>query len=328
LNRPVICLTPVKNEAWILETFLQCASLWADHIVVADQGSTDDSVDICGRFPKVRVVTNDTSDYSEQYRQKLLLRAARSISPDAILIALDADEFLSANSLQSQEWTTLKELPGGTSIEFPRIDVDPGAMTYFYHTVEDGNMAFDCGYVDDGASHRGTEIHSTRVPHPPGAPVFRCQECIVLHYQFVSPNRVDSKHRWYMCFERIKYPEKTADDIVRMYTWMKNKTWNRRSLEPRWLAGYQEMEINVTNFDDSGPFWWDWEVLRMFRAYETKKFKALDIWDVDWEQIRQIGLSRGMEGLPETRIKPPKAPGSPLIKIVRLARSLVRRLAF
>ena len=37
----VIALAPVRNEAWILERYLRCAALWADHVVVADQGSDD-----------------------------------------------------------------------------------------------------------------------------------------------------------------------------------------------------------------------------------------------------------------------------------------------
>jgi hypothetical protein len=32
----VICIVPVKNEAWILGNFLTCAQKWADHIIVAD----------------------------------------------------------------------------------------------------------------------------------------------------------------------------------------------------------------------------------------------------------------------------------------------------
>ena len=36
----VICLTPVRNESWILERFRPGASMWADHIVIADQRRT------------------------------------------------------------------------------------------------------------------------------------------------------------------------------------------------------------------------------------------------------------------------------------------------
>ncbi|GAG56902.1 unnamed protein product, partial [marine sediment metagenome] len=51
MKRPkIICLTPVKNEAWILDNFIKCASLWADHIIIADQDSTDDARKIAKKY--------------------------------------------------------------------------------------------------------------------------------------------------------------------------------------------------------------------------------------------------------------------------------------
>lgn len=40
----IVCLTPVRNEAWILERFLKAAELCADHIVLADQDSTEPKI--------------------------------------------------------------------------------------------------------------------------------------------------------------------------------------------------------------------------------------------------------------------------------------------
>lgn len=41
-EKPIInYLTPVRNEVWILDRFLKAASFWADHIIIADQMSTD-----------------------------------------------------------------------------------------------------------------------------------------------------------------------------------------------------------------------------------------------------------------------------------------------
>jgi len=75
----VICLTPIKNESWILDRFIQCASLWADHIIIADQQSTDESRVIAGRYSKVTLIENSSATYSEKERQQLLLEAARKI---------------------------------------------------------------------------------------------------------------------------------------------------------------------------------------------------------------------------------------------------------
>ena len=101
MKKPLVfCLTPVKNEAWILERFLSCASLWADKIIIADQGSTDGSKEIAAKFAKVITIDNPSTVLNEFNRQQLLLAEARRISSDPkVLLALDADEFLSSNFL-------------------------------------------------------------------------------------------------------------------------------------------------------------------------------------------------------------------------------------
>jgi hypothetical protein len=107
MERPkLICLTPVLNEAWILERFLKCTSLWADHIIIADQRSTDGSREIARRCPKVTLIDNRSEVFNEPERQQMLLAEARRIPGAKILLALDADEFLTANFLTSPEWET------------------------------------------------------------------------------------------------------------------------------------------------------------------------------------------------------------------------------
>src|SRR5438874_9968323 len=69
----VICLTPTKNESWILERFIKCASAWANRVVVADQDSSDDSREIVRRHPAATLVENPASNYDEGARQRLLI---------------------------------------------------------------------------------------------------------------------------------------------------------------------------------------------------------------------------------------------------------------
>src|SRR4051794_21317449 len=100
----VICVTPVRNESWILDRFLRAAELWADHIVVADQASTDGSREIAEGFEKVRVIENTAPAYDEGARQRLLLDAAREIPGRRLIVALDADEALAAGWEDTAEW--------------------------------------------------------------------------------------------------------------------------------------------------------------------------------------------------------------------------------
>src|SRR4051812_20136261 len=101
----IVVITPVKNEAWILNRFLQVTSQFADRIIIADQNSTDESVSICQRYLKVTLVRNEFDEYDEASRQRLLIQMARELVPEPkILLALDADEILAANATTTSGW--------------------------------------------------------------------------------------------------------------------------------------------------------------------------------------------------------------------------------
>jgi len=75
MGRPtVICMAPVRNEASILDRFLQCASLWADRTIVGDHCSDDGSREVASRYPKVDLLFEDSPDFSEGPRRAPLVR--------------------------------------------------------------------------------------------------------------------------------------------------------------------------------------------------------------------------------------------------------------
>src|SRR5690242_9248978 len=122
----LICLTPVKNEAWIFERQLQCSSLWADNIIVGDQMSTDGTREIAQRFPKVRLLDNKSPGYDEGERQRIVFEAAREIPGKRILLAIDSDEAVTANWMTSSEWNALRDAEPGTVIRFQWVNLLPG----------------------------------------------------------------------------------------------------------------------------------------------------------------------------------------------------------
>ena len=308
MNRPnIILLTPVRNEAWILKPFLDCASLWADHIIVADQFSEDESRDLTAAYPKVTLIENPCTEFSEVERQRLLIAAARRFPAPRLLVALDADEILSANVIDSPEWEEALKQPPGTILEFAKVELIGSTERYFLHSVEDKNAAIPFGYLDDGAPHQGGVIHTCRIPEPAGAPRFRLNEVLVLHFSRIDLRRADSKDRWYRCFERITFPEKNLLTIHRLYDFFERlkDEFKIRTTREYWFANYEKAGIDL-NISKSGTiFWWDWEILRMFNRYGIAPFRHLDIWSVDWEALRLQGLSRGVSGIPETPIEVP-----------------------
>ena len=113
MERPkIICLTPVKNEAWIIEKFIMCASLWADYIILSDQSSEDGTREIAKKYPKVIIIENlYRGEYDEWKIRNILIKEARKIKGKNIFIAVDADEVLTPNLFGNLEWEKLFKLP-------------------------------------------------------------------------------------------------------------------------------------------------------------------------------------------------------------------------
>ena len=149
----IVCLTPVKNEAWILDRFLQCASLWADHIIIADQQSNDGSREIASKYSKVILVNNPSPTFNEPERQKLLINEARKIPGSRLLITLDADEILTANFKDSPEWQTILQAPIGTVINFQWVNLCPDMKNCWIP-----NRDFAWGFIDDNSEHLARKI--------------------------------------------------------------------------------------------------------------------------------------------------------------------------
>ena len=104
-NEPIIIVVvPMRNEAWVLEAFLTCTSSWADFIILADQHSDDGSREIAARFEKVVFVDNDATEMNQAAARLLLFKEVDKIPGDKIVMALDADEFLSEGFDKTEGW--------------------------------------------------------------------------------------------------------------------------------------------------------------------------------------------------------------------------------
>jgi glycosyltransferase involved in cell wall biosynthesis len=265
----IICLTPVKNEAWILEKFLKCASVWADRIIIADQNSDDGSPDIARRFPKVQLIENDSKEFNEPERQKLLIDEARKIPGPKILIALDADEFFSANFSKTRDWELIQKAVPGTIINFHWACVLPDRKKYYIYPGE-----FPLGFVDDGSDHQGKIIHSPRLPIPDDNPSVLVKGFKVLHFATIDFERFKSKVRWYQCLEYIK--GRWEGRLIDLYRWYHRDFHIPgeyiKTLPDEWIKGY-EAEIDLLDITEEPYYRWDIEMIRLFADEGTKNFE-------------------------------------------------------
>ena len=276
-----LCLTPVRNEAWIIDPFLAAAKLWATDVIVADQGSTDGTLERMRDTPGVDVVVNASTSYDESYRRRLLLDRARLIRGKRILIGLDADEAFSANCCSSEEWKKLDAAKPGTILRFRWVNILPG----FEHAwIPSEPTVF--GVVDDGSNHEGQRIHSSRFPHAPDAPMLDFTEIVVLHFQYVAWERMISKHRWYQAWELKSHQKKGPLQIFRQYHHMHG--WSRDEIHPvrpEWLDGYDRAGVDFRSLKPEPITWWDHEVVQMLCHSGPDSFRKLAIWNRDWNGV-------------------------------------------
>lgn len=302
--RPVVVLTPVRNEAWILDAFLGVTTQFADRIVVVDQSSTDSSREICAGYEKVIVIENPSPEYDEAARQRLLLRTARELVPQgAVLLALDSDELIAADALGHPAWASMRCAAPGSVLLFHKPDLVAGLKEC---------VCFDApwplGYVDDGAAHTGTVIHSLRLPTPEGAARIAVEGVTILHLALVRPLAQRAKYRLYAVTENLRGTTHllrrragyaAARDLA--------KHGRRCAVPDSWLAGWKGQGLRLTGFPQPEFYWQDFEALRILSRQGARRFWFDDLWAFDWEACRRYGLSTGEPDMPPVPIPTPPA---------------------
>jgi hypothetical protein len=277
-----VCVTPTRNESWIIKQFVAAAELWASHIIVADQGSTDGTLQQLQSMPRVDVVINDSPVFDETHRQRILLERARQLEGRRILIGLDADEALSANCVETEDWHKMESAAPGTILRFRWVNILPG----FNEAWIPPNRV-PCGFVDDGTVTSGKRIHSPRVPNPPGAPILDLDDIVVLHFQYVLWERMVRKQRWYQAWEHLKHQQKGPLEVFREYNHMYG-SWEQKeihSVQPEWLEGFDRAGIDFRSLKCEPVTWWDREIVQMLREHGPARFRRIAIWDEDWNAI-------------------------------------------
>lgn len=286
-DRPrIVVVTPVKDEAWVLDTFLSATTSWADEVIIADQQSTDGSLDIARRYDRVRVIENDSQEYDEGYRQRLLLREARKVPAPRIIFALDADEVLSANVLDTDFLERVRRLPPGSGIRMRWPHVFPGLERAF---VPPDFTYF--GFVDDGSSHTGHKLHSKRLPVRRGAPQLTTEELVVLHLSTLAWERSMAKMRWYQCWERLNLSDKRPVQLYRQYHPFDGAfSRNIHPVNRAWFKAYAQYDITIPTQFLASAARLDEDVLGWILKHGPRHFAKLDIWNVNWfERARELG---------------------------------------
>lgn len=300
----IIVITPVKNEEWILDRFLQVTTQFADHVIIADQLSTDRSPEICRQYSKVTLIENNSKKYDESQRQLLLIQKARELVPgQKILLALDADEIMAANAPTTVSWQTMLAAKPGTIFYFQKQDLYPTPEHYITY-----QQFFPLGYMDDSAEHVPKKIHSTRIPTPDTSQRLYFSEIKILHYTWTRPECELAKKRMYSLIENIS---KTKNLAQRRQAYSVKNTYmksNKKLLATptEWFKKWEDLGIDMRTITHYKYYWQDIEVLRLFCEHGTRRFWSEPIWYFNWEACRIYAEKQGYTDIFKKEVnKPP-----------------------
>lgn len=280
----VVVLIPTKNEDWILERFLEVTSIFADFIIIADQQSCDSTQEIALKYPKAVFVKNPQTDYDEGSRQILLIEKARElVKGKKLLIAIDADEIITYDSLFAKEWDTLKNLEIGTRIYMKKPDLLSDVTKYLDYPDH-----FLIGYLDDGRAHVGKKFHSERLPQSERN--YFCKEIRFMHLALVRDKEYNSRQRLYSIMENINETD-SLQIRYRKYSRLFQKIARNhlvKTIPHAWMAGYEQLGIDFTHFLSSENNNFNRQILQKFEIYGMQRFWWDDIWYVDYDSIKVI----------------------------------------
>lgn len=297
LNLIQIIMTPTRNEAWVLRAFLECNSLWADYIIIADQKSTDGTREIISEYQKkwekshqcqLIMIDNTNPEFNEPERQALLVAKAREVAKgrDTLLWGLDADEILPANWQETEDGKHILNSETGDVFWFKWANLSPDKEHY-------GDAIYQPWlFHDDGVEPHGNYVrnmHSMRIPYPKDEKqMYYVKDFRVLHCGFLNPQRTIAKSRFY-----------------KFVDWERNKT-NVIKLE-RLYGGHDYADVAFDTpykldtksiaypFDlwshilmKSKQTWFDDYVYERIGRYSVNQMRKLYIWDKDFIENYKI----------------------------------------
>jgi len=287
---------PVRNEAWCLGFTLRVAVKWCDRVIVCLHNCKDASPEIVKDVQKesdfrVTFFGDGSDQWNEMPMRNELLTVARGCDATHIAV-IDADEFLTANLLPSDEERRqgsahihdyLNVLPAGQLLELPGYNMrempgQPLTMRYHANGVW-GSRWFATAFMDSPALNwQGDRFHH-REPFGCGwnrwRPVHQGYGGTI-HLWGASERRLRAKHCLYRLTERLRWPSKPVQDIERLYSLATSprEPWTYHALPPTWIEPYADLMQYL--HIDADP-WQEAEVRLLLQTYGRERFAGLDL---------------------------------------------------
>jgi glycosyltransferase involved in cell wall biosynthesis len=297
----IIALLPVKNEAWILPTYLSSVLKIADKIIALDNGSTDNTRAILESAGAIVIPYSDSGEINMSYLRMELLEAGRRAG-GTHFIWLDADEAFSSPfnengreiiaGLRPGEKLSLRWITLWQSTSHYRDDGVWNDLYKDFIVCDKPGQGFTDQFLSE-ARTPGQNNSIKRLPESKG---------VVLHFQFVAWQRVILKQSYYRMRELIE-KRRSARRINATYSiTLPSSTITTREAPSDWFKNL----ILPKEFGEESTGWYIEQIFQWFDKYGIQFFEPLQIWQIeelDREFIKKIGRSPKSRTYPDGLIR-------------------------
>jgi hypothetical protein len=279
-----LCL--VRNESWIFGMTARAALRWVDSLLIFLDRCTDNTDRIVNGLLKEDGSSRIAFQHTEQaehwnemdIRQQMLVDGRNMGGTHFAMI--DADEAITHNQLaNARKWT--EELKPGEVLDMPMVCPHRGLEKYRDdHTVwsrSQLSVSF-CDRKDLSWKPRDGYHFHQRCPQGSGPHINPLHgdkaKGGAFHFQWVSWDRLISKHRWYVLNERTRWPnKKSVQELNQVYSESSDEMGLRtRQIPKEWYGDYDLHFV----YPDHRP-WYDAESKRMMETAAPGSLDGLNL---------------------------------------------------
>lgn len=275
----IIALIPVKNEAWILPTYISGVKNIADEIIALDDGSSDRSIEILKKSGAIvkKLNTKTGAFIPMSVKRNFLLDIGRK-RKGTHFVFLDVDE-VPTYPFRKHGRDILKKLKPGQKILMRWYLLWKSCLKY----RDDSNvLSRQIGafiFADlPGSSFSENYLSESRTPNIiDKQSSFELQEQYgILHFQFLFWEQVQIKQAWYRCLELIHQPKK-FNKINYLYSpSLDDRNVKLKDIPKNWLKGLDlPKKPNLLGSELKIK-----EIFIWFDKYGIEFFEPLQIWHI------------------------------------------------
>ena len=256
----IVGLVAARNEEHTIGQCLRALSVYTDAIVFLDDASEDDTVQVVESIAdecRVEHILKKSAWHRDEPGDRNALLEAGRKAGGTHFIVLDADEMFTANCAeQNYLRKQILAMTPGEMLSMVWIQLWRSVDNYRHDNSvwTDNYKVF--AFCDDGVCrYESAFIHTSRHPHQLTGNTITLPGYTygVLHFQFVNWRNLLVKQAWYRCLERIRLPEKPAQEINALYAPSKDEKELKLKAAPQnWFAAYDFFDPSIFSTPAAG----------------------------------------------------------------------------